>query len=140
MSWGFVEQNPIRCSRSLSHRTKRTSSTRVMLKTVAMASVSARKLDLVSGSLESFGITLDAIKTAVVSRPGAAGRSCICRSQRYVGLADRNRRFGQPNICGSYPPSPKLRNGSGFDENMTKTPGLIAGRSFEATVCNLGVL
>jgi len=37
-----------------------------MLKTVAMDSVSARKLDLVSGSLESFGITLDAIKTAVV--------------------------------------------------------------------------
>ena len=37
-----------------------------MLKTVAMDSISARKLDLVSGSLESFGITLDAIKTAVV--------------------------------------------------------------------------
>ena len=37
-----------------------------MLKTVAMDSVSARKLDLVSGSLESFGITLDAIKAAVV--------------------------------------------------------------------------
>jgi hypothetical protein len=37
-----------------------------MLKTVAMDSISARKLDRVSGSLESFGITLDAIKTTVV--------------------------------------------------------------------------
>ena len=37
-----------------------------MLKTVAMDSVGALKLDLVSSSLESFGITLNAIKTAVV--------------------------------------------------------------------------
>jgi hypothetical protein len=37
-----------------------------MLKTVAMDSVSDRKLDLVSSSLERLGITLDAVETAVV--------------------------------------------------------------------------
>ena len=37
-----------------------------MLKTMARDSVNAPKLDLVSSSLERLGITLDAIKTAVV--------------------------------------------------------------------------
>ena len=107
-----------------------------MLKTVATDSVNACKLDLVSSSLERFRLTLDAIKAAVIldrqlpDDPVYA--ACGATSDWRIVVDVLPNRIFVPHVR----PSSKLRNGSGFDKNTTKTPGLIAGRSSEAMLSN----